>query len=68
MDAKKPIVGHNCTYDIMFMLANFQGPLPDNLQEFKSSLKELMPKVCIHMYTDIYIHAYVQGELEGAEA
>lgn len=26
--AKKPMVGHNCLYDLMFMYDHFEGPLP----------------------------------------
>jgi hypothetical protein len=45
IDAKKPIVGHNCTYDILFMLANFEGALPETLAQFKARMQDIMPKV-----------------------
>ena len=41
----QPVVGHNCTYDLMFLYSHFEGPLPASLAEFKASLHGLLPEV-----------------------
>lgn len=41
----KPIVGHNCMYDLMFMFSHFCGALPATLAEFKKRLSALMPLI-----------------------
>ena len=33
--SKKPIVGHNCFFDFLFMMTWFDGPLPEMLSDFK---------------------------------
>ena len=33
--SKKPIVGHNCFFDFLFMMTWFDGPLPELLSDFK---------------------------------
>ena len=43
--AQVPLVGHNCFYDILFMLAHFNGPLPSSVTEFKAMMHELFPVV-----------------------
>jgi hypothetical protein len=45
VDAKKPVVGHNCWFDLLFMYASFQGALPPSLGEFKSELALLFPVI-----------------------
>lgn len=41
--AKKPLIGHNCMFDILFMMRWFDRPLSQNLTEFKLHLNELFP-------------------------
>ena len=44
--ARKPIVGHNLTYDLLFLLSHFhRSPLPSTLAEFKATVHELFPQV-----------------------
>ena len=44
--ARKPIVGHNLTYDLLFLLSHFhRSPLPSTLAECKATLHELFPQV-----------------------
>uniref|UniRef100_A0A7S4KIZ3 Uncharacterized protein n=1 Tax=Guillardia theta TaxID=55529 RepID=A0A7S4KIZ3_GUITH len=42
---KKPIVGHNLLYDLLFFFSHFQGSLPDTLEEFKAQLGETFPEI-----------------------
>eukprot|EP00038_Savillea_parva_P031262 m.84309 g.84309 ORF g.84309 m.84309 type:complete len:635 (-) comp9591_c1_seq3:2059-3963(-) len=46
VDAKKPLVGHNCLYDLMFMLHNFDDPLPETYNAFTARVHYLFPNVC----------------------
>jgi len=55
--SRKPIIGHNLLFDLMFMLHNFHGPLPPSLGEFKKSVHNLMPE--IH---DTKLHAVSSGQ------
>lgn len=41
----KPIVGHNCLYDIMFLLRWLHGPLPDTYEDFRTVLHTLLPQI-----------------------
>jgi hypothetical protein len=42
--ARKPIVGHNLTYDLLFLMSHFhRSPLPSTLAECKATLHELFP-------------------------
>eukprot|EP00900_Chrysochromulina_parva_P020351 jgi/Chrpa1/294/Chrysochromulina_OHIO_Genome00001727-RA len=44
--ARKPIVGHNLTYDLLFLMSHFhRSPLPSTLAECKATLHELFPSV-----------------------
>jgi len=44
--ARKPIVGHNLTYDLLFLMSHFhRSPLPSTLAECKATLHELFPAV-----------------------
>jgi len=45
INSKKPIVGHNCLYDFLFMMAHFQGVLPATLTEFKELTNSLFPVI-----------------------
>lgn len=38
----KPLVGHNCLFDLLFMYAAFEGPLPPTLSELKAALTSRM--------------------------
>jgi CheY-like chemotaxis protein len=51
--ARKPIVGHNLTYDLLFLMSHFhRSPLPSTLAECKATLHELFPQVRAVMSTD----------------
>jgi poly(A)-specific ribonuclease len=41
--AKKPLVGHNCFFDILFMMSWFDGPLPDTMSAFKTKVRDPPP-------------------------
>ena len=41
----KPLIGHNCLYDLLFMFHAFEGPLPPTLPEFKAALTKRLPEV-----------------------
>lgn len=41
--AKKPIVGHNLIFDLMFIFDKFIGDLPDKFIDFKQSLHKHFP-------------------------
>ena len=44
VNCHKPIVGHNCMYDIMFLLRWLEkGPLETELSQFKSKIHDLLP-------------------------
>ena len=43
--SKKPIVGHNCTFDLMFLLHWLDRPLSPDLDVFKERLHTLFPLV-----------------------
>lgn len=42
---KKPIVGHNCYYDLLLLIDNFDSPLPEKYSEFKQLVTQLFPAV-----------------------
>ena len=44
-DAKKPLIGHNCMFDILFMMSHFAAPLPDNWEEVQEAVHSLFPLV-----------------------
>lgn len=41
----KPIVGHNCFYDLLFVMNYLEGPLPDDLTTFKRNFNDIFPVV-----------------------
>lgn len=43
IDAKKPIVGHNCMYDWLYIYNQFIGPLPDTYAEFSLQWNKYFP-------------------------
>ena len=43
--SNKIIVGHNCFYDLLFMMKYFDGPLNDDLDAFKQRFNSLFPYV-----------------------
>ena len=43
--AKKPLVGHNLTYDLLFLVSSLHGPLPPTLREYKAIIHDLFPQV-----------------------
>lgn len=44
-ESGKPIVGHNCMFDLMFMMRWFNAPLPLDLTAFKAQFNKLFPNV-----------------------
>ena len=44
-DAKKPVVGHNCLFDLLFLFSHFQGTLPPTCDDFKAALSGLLPVI-----------------------
>lgn len=45
MESRKPMVGHNCLMDLMFMYNAFHLPLPDTFVEFKQQLLQCFPAI-----------------------
>lgn len=45
VSAKKQIVGHNLFLDLIMLYQQFQGPLPDTSEAFKSKLLQMFPNV-----------------------
>ncbi len=43
INSKKPLVGHNCMYDFMFVFHQFFGELPETYAEFISQWSKLFP-------------------------
>lgn len=41
--AGKPIVGHNCFFDLLFLFRWFEGPLPSSFSAFRGRFAELFP-------------------------
>lgn len=41
---KKPLVAHNCLYDIIYFYRQFIAPLPDTLKEFKEKWRTEFPE------------------------
>mmetsp|Transcript_12693 Transcript_12693/g.35933 ORF Transcript_12693/g.35933 Transcript_12693/m.35933 type:complete len:557 (+) Transcript_12693:93-1763(+) len=44
-EAKKPLVGHNCMCDLLFMLSHFYGALPECYSRFKQAITGLFDLV-----------------------
>lgn len=45
IEAKKPIVGHNCWLDLCHIYAKFIGPLPPSFPEFSREVLECFPNL-----------------------
>lgn len=43
--SKKPLVGHNCTFDLMFLLQWLDRPLEPDFDAFRARLNTLLPTV-----------------------
>lgn len=41
--AKKPLIGHNCMYDLIFLFGQFIQKLPDTYELFAEQWTELFP-------------------------
>lgn len=41
--AKRPLVGHNCMYDLLFMMSHFEGPLPATYADFRAAFAARFP-------------------------
>ena len=42
--ARKPIIGHNCLYDLLFSYAAFEGALPPTVAGWKAALHGVLPE------------------------
>lgn len=42
-EAKKPVVGHNCMYDLLFLMSHLEGPLPKSYATFREVLQNRLP-------------------------
>lgn len=45
VDAKKPLVGHNIMYDLLFMMSHFDGTLADDEESFRERFHSFFPLV-----------------------
>jgi poly(A)-specific ribonuclease len=45
VNAKKPLVGHNMYFDLLFLYSHFVEPLPPSHLEFKKSISKLFPEI-----------------------
>lgn len=45
VDAKKPMIGHNCLFDLLFLFRAVHGPLPPTFHDFRSLLTTKFPFV-----------------------
>ncbi len=45
MDSKKPMVGHNCYFDILFLYSHFIEFLPYKYEEFKKTFHKSFPEI-----------------------
>lgn len=45
VEARKPIIAHNCLHDLCKIYANFISPLPSSLSDFKRNLHSLFPLI-----------------------
>lgn len=43
--SKKMVVGHNMFLDVLHTIKHFHGPLPDDLEDFKIVVNEVLPKL-----------------------
>lgn len=44
LQAEKPIIGHNCFFDLLHMYQQFYKPLPENLSDFQNELHKICPR------------------------
>ena len=63
VEAKKPLVGHNMMFDLLFLTNCFHGMLPDNYSEFKNLVQSLFPSV----YDTRYLMNNVPGLIDQFE-
>ncbi|GIL72176.1 hypothetical protein Vretimale_341 [Volvox reticuliferus] len=42
-DAERPVVGHNATLDLAYILSQFSGPLPRNWRTYKTQISRAFP-------------------------
>jgi poly(A)-specific ribonuclease len=45
IESKKPMIGHNCFFDILFILRWFDGPLDSNFSSLRQRLRVMFPSV-----------------------
>jgi len=53
-NAKKPVVGHNCLYDVMFVMYNFDGAFPETVSEFFTRVHALFPTLVDTKYVSTF--------------
>ncbi|PVV00817.1 hypothetical protein BB560_004791 [Smittium megazygosporum] len=44
-ECNKPIIGHNCFTDFVYLYSHFCRPLPNTLAEFKNEIHNLFPEI-----------------------
>lgn len=44
IDSKKPLAGHNCYFDLLFLYSHFIDSLPYSYDDFKKDLNKLFPE------------------------
>uniref|UniRef100_A0A7S1RLQ3 Uncharacterized protein n=1 Tax=Alexandrium catenella TaxID=2925 RepID=A0A7S1RLQ3_ALECA len=42
-ESKKPVIGHNCMYDMLFLMSHLEGPLPKSYETFREILQNRFP-------------------------
>jgi poly(A)-specific ribonuclease len=43
INAKKPLIGHNCMYDLIFLFSQFIEKLPETYEKFSRKWMKLFP-------------------------
>ena len=62
-NAKKPVVGHNMLFDLMFSLRALEGPLAPSFQQFRAELQQLFPALYDTKYVAVSgLLPYTEGE------
>ena len=59
INSKKPLVGHNCIYDMCFLYDQFIAPLPNTFNEFSKNWRENFSAI----YDSKYIACQYVGNL-----
>lgn len=67
--SQKPLVGHNCMFDTLFMLAHFESnPLPSRFTDLQALMRARFPVVYDTKVLASHEHYYYAKEEDGGEA